>query len=97
VSSLEVEDCLNLHPDAAEAAVIGVPDERWGETIKAIVVWRRRCCNRAELIEHRRAHLAPASARHRSTGGHPGPHGHCARSRSSGSRPYREGRVRLVN
>ena len=34
----EVEDCLYQHPDVAEAAVIGMPDERWGETVLAIVV-----------------------------------------------------------
>ncbi|MBL7500009.1 AMP-binding protein [Frankia nepalensis] len=40
VSSIEVEDCLYEHPAVAEAAVIGVPDEKWGETVKALVVPR---------------------------------------------------------
>jgi len=38
VSSIEVEDCLYSLPGIAECAVIGVPDDKWGETIKAIVV-----------------------------------------------------------
>jgi fatty-acyl-CoA synthase len=38
VSSIEVEDCIYSLDGVAECAVIGVPDEKWGETIKAIVV-----------------------------------------------------------
>jgi long-chain acyl-CoA synthetase len=36
----EVENALASHPSIAEVAVIGVPSERWGETVKAIVVLR---------------------------------------------------------
>ena len=38
VSSIEVEDCLHSHEAVAEVAVVGVPDEKWGETVKALVV-----------------------------------------------------------
>lgn len=34
----EVENAIHGHPDVAEVAVIGVPDEKWGEAVKAIVV-----------------------------------------------------------
>jgi len=40
VYSKEVEDVLFAHPDILEAAVIGVPDEKWGEMVKALVVLR---------------------------------------------------------
>ena len=36
----EVENVLYAHPDVLEAAVIGVPSDRWGETVKAVVVRR---------------------------------------------------------
>ena len=51
VSSIEVEDVLFSHPAVAEVAVIGVPSERWGETIKALVVLAPgHAASEAELI-----------------------------------------------
>ena len=56
VSSIEVEDALYKHPAIAECAVIGVPDERWGETVKALVVLKddhsSRATTEAEVIKH---------------------------------------------
>jgi acyl-CoA synthetase (AMP-forming)/AMP-acid ligase II len=59
VYPIEVEEALAQHPDVAEAAVIGVPDERWGETVKALVVLRAGSAPSAdELIAFARERLA---------------------------------------
>jgi len=59
VSSVEVEDCLFQHPAISEAAVIGVPDQRWGETVKALIVVRTgQQVTEAEVIEFCRSKLA---------------------------------------
>jgi fatty-acyl-CoA synthase len=59
VYPVEVEDVLHAHPSVAEAAVIGVPDERWGEACLAFVALREGCSvTEAELVEHCRERLA---------------------------------------
>ncbi|HEY3724982.1 MAG TPA: AMP-binding protein [Acidimicrobiia bacterium] len=100
VSSIEVEDCLFQHPAVAEAAVIGVPDERWGETVKALVVLRpgSDAVTEAELIEFCRGRMShykcPTSIEWRDE---------LARTATGKLQkfklraPYWEGRDRLVN
>jgi long-chain acyl-CoA synthetase len=51
---VEVEEVLAQHPDVADVAVIGVPDERWGETVHALIV---RAPDR-ELTEEELMHFA---------------------------------------
>ena len=38
IHPLEVEDVLTTHPGVREVAVVGVPDDRWGNTVVAVVV-----------------------------------------------------------
>jgi fatty-acyl-CoA synthase len=59
VYSAEVEDVLFAHPAVAEAAIIGVPDERWGEAVCAVVALRpSQRATADELIAHCRTRLA---------------------------------------
>ncbi len=59
VSSIEVEDAIFSHPEVAEVAVIGIPDEKWGETVLALVVRTPGSALAAEdVIAHVRARLA---------------------------------------
>ncbi|MGB5630054.1 MAG: long-chain-fatty-acid--CoA ligase [Woeseiaceae bacterium] len=53
----EVEEALYKHPAVLEAAVIGVPDGKWGEAVHAVVV-QREPVSADELIEFCRGHIA---------------------------------------
>jgi o-succinylbenzoate---CoA ligase len=59
VAPSEVEAVLEAHPDVLEAAVVGLPDERWGEAVTAIVVSRPGSAPDCESL---RAHCAVALA-----------------------------------
>ncbi|MEV6591116.1 acyl-CoA synthetase [Streptomyces acidicola] len=55
----EIEDRILAHPDVAECAVIGVPDERWGEVPRAVVVPREGATvNPDEVLASLAGHLA---------------------------------------
>jgi acyl-CoA synthetase (AMP-forming)/AMP-acid ligase II len=59
VSSREVEDVLSSHPDVDQVAVVGVPDEYWGEAICAVVVAHADRHPPAEaLADHVRSRIA---------------------------------------
>ena len=46
----EVENAIFSHPDVADVAVIGVPDQRWGEAVKAVIVPKPGCAPSEEDI-----------------------------------------------
>jgi len=59
VYSREIEEVLSYHPDIEEGVVIGVPDEKWGESIRAIVKPRENSgLTEKAVIQHCREHLA---------------------------------------
>jgi acyl-CoA synthetase (AMP-forming)/AMP-acid ligase II len=59
VSSIEVEDALFSHPEVAEVAVIGIPDEKWGELVFALVVRTPdSTISEADLIAYTKTKLA---------------------------------------
>jgi fatty-acyl-CoA synthase len=60
ISTVEVEQAIVSHPAVLEAAVIGVPDEKWGERPKAFVVLRQDSggVSEDELLEHVKTKIA---------------------------------------
>jgi 2-furoate---CoA ligase len=55
VYPIEVEDVLARHPAVAEVAVVGLPDEKWGQAVTAFVVPRQPSLSAADLDAHCRA------------------------------------------
>jgi acyl-CoA synthetase (AMP-forming)/AMP-acid ligase II len=58
IYSAEVENILSTHPEIAAVAVIGVPDARWGEAVKAIVIPKQKSADGAEILSWCRERLA---------------------------------------
>lgn len=59
IYSKEVEDVINTHPAVLESAVIGVPDTKWVESVKAIIVLKKgKKLNEKELIDYCKQNLA---------------------------------------
>jgi long-chain acyl-CoA synthetase len=55
----ELEDVIAAHPKVKESAVIGVPDEKWGEAVKAVVVPKSgETVTEQEIIDYCRDHMA---------------------------------------
>jgi acyl-CoA synthetase (AMP-forming)/AMP-acid ligase II len=55
----EVESAICDHPDVAEAAVIGIPDDKWGEAVKAIVVMKPgKSASATDIINFTRERIA---------------------------------------
>jgi long-chain acyl-CoA synthetase len=68
IYTIEVERALLSHPSVQEAAVFGIPDEKWGEAVHAVVVLRTvqpsTLLVPAELIAYVKTRLAPYKAPH---------------------------------
>jgi fatty-acyl-CoA synthase len=59
IASIEVEQAIMSHPAVLEAAVVAIPDERWGEVPAAHVTLKEgAAATEAEIVEHVRARLA---------------------------------------
>lgn len=55
----EIEEVINNHPGVQEVAVVGVPDEKWGEAVKAVIVCKPAFdLTEEELINYCKKHLA---------------------------------------
>jgi acyl-CoA synthetase (AMP-forming)/AMP-acid ligase II len=58
----EVEDVLFEHPAVQQAAVVGIPHEKWGEEVRAVVVLREWTCGQASASSSSSSRLARAAS-----------------------------------
>jgi fatty-acyl-CoA synthase len=59
ISTIEVEQAVSRHPAVMEAAVVAIPDEKWGERPKAFVVLKKgQEANEEEIIDFCKEHIA---------------------------------------
>ncbi len=59
VYSAEVESAISTHPAVAQVAVIGIPDEKWGEAVHAVVVLQPNAvATEQDIINHAREYIA---------------------------------------
>jgi long-chain acyl-CoA synthetase len=59
IYSTQVESAIHKHSGVLECAVIGIPDDEWGESVKAVVVMKPgESATESEIIEIAKAHLA---------------------------------------
>lgn len=59
IYSREVEEVLYMHPAVLEAAVVGVPDEKWGESVKAVVVLKQgAAASEEEIMDFCKGYMA---------------------------------------
>lgn len=99
ISSVEIENLLYAHPKVFECAVVAVPDDKWGEVPKAIVVLRPgQPADEAEILDYCKANLAgfkvPKSVEFRDTL----PKGGTGKILKANLRqPYWQGRSKMVN
>lgn len=54
----EVEEVLYSHPDLVEVGVVGVPDDNYGESVKAVVVKKNPSLTEQDVIDYCKEHLA---------------------------------------
>lgn len=59
VYPIEIENILSRHPDIKECAVIGVPNDKWGESVHAVIrVSEDACVSEQEIIDYCRERIA---------------------------------------